>query len=289
MRCVIHLSDLHIRAEGSSEVEHLRTVVSTICARYSDAAPTTAVLITGDVTNDGLPSQFDLAKALLTPLYRAGFQVGVIPGNHDYGTMGIHAEKRRFEYFKQVFLGNEAVTYPHLQQFGDHILIGLNSMEDETHFFDGLFADGELGARQRAELGHLLNRFSDRPLRRKLILHLHHHPFYYADEGIVHMGCEWVGHRLKDGAALMDEIKGKVDVLLFGHEHRHLDFSFTRLSKEFNIPIILSAGKSTKVSKEYKVREDGTIDRNEIICEGLLGRIIDFDDFGGVAVKTLCF
>jgi hypothetical protein len=44
-------------------------------------------------------------------------------------------------------------------------------------------------------------------------------------------------------------IGGRVDALLFGHEHRHVDFSepFAGhvLTEEYGIPCILASGKST--------------------------------------------
>lgn len=62
-----------------------------------------------------------------------------------------------------------------------------------------------------------------------MIVYLHH-PFLFSDEGILKRIGETVGNRLEDGRDFMEKIKHlKVDVLLFGHEHRQLMLKGTRL------------------------------------------------------------
>jgi hypothetical protein len=47
----------------------------------------------------------------------------------------------------------------------------------------------------------------------------------------------------------MKLLRGRVDALLFGHEHRHIDFSQPfeghAFTEEYDIPLILASGKST--------------------------------------------
>ena len=56
---------------------------------------------------------------------------------------------------------------------------------------------------------------------------------------------------MKDGNELMRLISnGRVNALLFGHDHDHVDFGITQnggtpLTKEYSIPVILSCGKSS--------------------------------------------
>lgn len=89
----------------------------------------------------------------------------------------------------------------------------------------------------------------------------------------------------------MHKISGRVDFLLFGHEHRHLNFSNTNLSKKHRIPYIMSSGKSTDVCIEYKVKEEGeaVIDTDNRLNEGLLGRIIEISNRGDCTVDTINF
>ena len=291
MHRIVHLSDLHIGAQQEAEEDHLRRIVDGLIGigTFAAEADRTLVLITGDLVNDGRGDQMRAARALLAPLVSAGFVLAPIPGNHDLGPMGIHADRRRLERFRRIFYGDEPAVFPMVTPFGDHTLIGLNSMEAEADFWDGLLADGELGTAQRRRLLEILDGLEARPDTHKVILHLHHHPFHYSDEGLLEYTYEWIGHRLKDGAAFMDEIAGRVDALLFGHEHRHLDFSGTALSQRFRIPVILSAGKSTRVSQEYRVTEDGEIDKTEILHEGLLCRVIEVSVDGNITVQTVAF
>ena len=98
-------------------------------------------------------------------------------------------------------------------------------MKAEAHWYDNLLADGELGVKQLKVLSGILNGLDSRPRNQKIILYLHHHPFLFPDDSLLEIAGEYVAHRLKDGRALMSIIKGRGDVLLFGHDHRHLNFS----------------------------------------------------------------
>ena len=90
---------------------------------------------------------------------------------------------------------------------------------------------------------------AERPKSHKIVVALHHHPFLFPDDPIFEKAREWLGHRLKDGAELMRLVAGRIDALLFGHEHRHVDFSEPIdgrvLTREYDIPCILCSGKST--------------------------------------------
>ena len=155
-----------------------------------------------------------------------------------------------------------------------------------------------------------------------MIVYLHHHPFLFPDEGPLKKIGERVGHWLKDGKDFMEAITDQnVDILLFGHEHRHLKFENTSLNKKYNIPYILSSGKSTEDSYEYTVLKDGTANIHvykretpestpeenlepyefgeELLEEenkellnlpnGLFGRLIDIDDDGEITIGTEIF
>ena len=90
-----------------------------------------------------------------------------------------------------------------------------------------------------------------------------------------------------------------MDVLIFGHDHKHLNFSDTYLSGEvgddaYNIPKILSCGKSTENGKEYILSEDGTVDskksrKNPDRKLGFFGWYIEIEDNGDVKVEIEVF
>ncbi len=126
--------------------------------------------------------------------------------------------------------------------------------------------------------------------KQKVIVCLHHHPFLYPGQPPLNNLEEVLGHWLVDGDDLMKAIRGRANILLFGHEHWHLDFTGTELSSDYEIPIILSAGKSTnKKQVEYKVDYEGVADEHAVLNKGLLGRLITIQDDGTVKVETVTF
>lgn len=288
---ILHLSDLHVGG-ANHEKRHLKRIVDKIMGEFSDEALT--VLITGDIVNDGQKKQYETVSKLLSRLIEnPNFNVWPVPGNHDYGWNGIHAERQRFRYFKSAFYDLENVTYPHVKVHdAGHVFIGLNSMKAECDFWDGLLADGELGSRQIHNVSGILNDFDEMPQKRrkqiKVIVHLHHHPFLFPDDSWIEEGIEKMGHWLKDGPGLMGVLAGRIDILLFGHEHRHLDFSNTGLSRKFRIPHILSCGKSTEKLTEYATDAQGHATK-EALNQGFMGRMIEIDSRGKVQTETVIF
>jgi 3',5'-cyclic AMP phosphodiesterase CpdA len=250
---ILHISDLHIGKEGDVDRwKKAEKIVRETIREWGDDDDKPLVLITGDVVDDGAEVEFIEARRILRPLHRAGFQVAPLPGNHDYGWNGAHAEEKRFKLFKKYLLGIETrVTYPDVPYADkDVALITLNSMHAETGFWDGLLADGELGARQLDELDELITTLRDeRKKSYRIVVALHHHPFQFPDDPPLKKIKERLGHRLKDGDDLMKLLSGRIDALLFGHEHRHVDFSEPfdghLFTEEYDIPCILSSGRST--------------------------------------------
>lgn len=251
---ILHISDLHIGKEETDvdEWRQAEKLVRLIKRHWGNDADKPLVLITGDIVDDGREVEYIEARRILAPLHRAGFQVAPLPGNHDYGLNGAYAQEKRFKLFKKYLMGIETrVTYPDVPYADDDVsVITLNSMKSETGFWDGLLADGELGNDQLDELGELITTLrEERRKNHKIVVAVHHHPFLFPDDPLFAQAKEWFGHRLKDGADFLRLIGGRVDALLFGHEHRHVDFSepfdghvFT---EEFGIPCILASGKST--------------------------------------------
>lgn len=57
------------------------------------------------------------------------------------------------EKFKQNFHGTKDVTYPVKTIIDDIAFIGLDSMAEELHWYDRLWAEGELGKDQPGRVG----------------------------------------------------------------------------------------------------------------------------------------
>ncbi len=251
---ILHISDLHIGKSETdvNEARQAEKLVRLIKRHWGGDDDKPLVLITGDVVDDGREAQFIEARRILEPLHKAGFQVVPLPGNHDYGWNGAYAQEKKFKLFKKYLMGIETrVTHPDVPYADDRVaVITLNSMRAETGFWDGLLADGELGDDQLNELAELLTTLrAERPKSFKIVVALHHHPFLFPDDKLFKHSKEWLGHRLKDGADFMRLVSGRIDVLLFGHEHRAVDFSQPLagrvFTEEYAIPCILCSGRST--------------------------------------------
>jgi predicted MPP superfamily phosphohydrolase len=286
---ILHLSDLHI-GKATGERPNLNVIVNKTMNTWGGAQSKPLVIITGDISNDGKVDQFEEARGFLDPLYKAGFQLLIIPGNHDYGPVGILVQPHRFETFKNRFYPDPEVDFPLKTEIKGHVLIGLNSMEGHEHGIDVLLADGKLGPAQINKTVEILDNVKNRDKKQKIIVYLHHHPFLYPGQSPAYNAEEVIGHRLDDDQAFMEAISGRVDILLFGHEHWHLDFTGTDVSTKYGIPIILSAGRSTNEKQvEYKVDHEGVADHNARLNEGLLGRLITIQEDGTVKVETVKF
>lgn len=203
MKKIIHLSDLHV---GFSHCANsLKRIVDRIQAKYSPGSH--VILVTGDVVdNANKKGSYESARSQLKRLEERDFLVLVVPGNHDYGSGG-KGKKKYVKGFKKAFFDNERITYPKLDIDGDIAFIGLDSMADTFDGLDRFGADGELGNRQLKRLAKLLG---GRKLKnKKKVVYLHHHPF----------DARGRHHMLKDYRQLKRVIEGKIDCLLFGHNH----------------------------------------------------------------------
>jgi Icc protein len=86
MTRLLHLSDLHAvaagtRASGVLDTNALlRAAIDTLSERLMAIGPIDAMLVTGDISDDGSPDSYTIARAQLA---RLGLPVFVVPGNHD--------------------------------------------------------------------------------------------------------------------------------------------------------------------------------------------------------------
>ncbi len=246
---IIHLSDLHLGHDGC--FENLLIIIRMIIF-LKEPACNYVVVITGDVVDDVTKTGYFTAVKMLNLLKSEGFDVLVVPGNHDYGTGG-HAFSDYVPIFKESFFGDASITYPKLNIIGDVAFIGLDSNENELGKVDSYLADGELGKAQLKRLDEMLNS-KEVTACAKRVVYLHHHPF----ETIINFG-----HRLKDSDELQKIIAGKVDALLFGHNHGGKVYN-----GKWNIPRCYDAGTST--GKKGKVGAHRVIDLSKEV-------IFDYD------------
>jgi 3',5'-cyclic AMP phosphodiesterase CpdA len=151
--------------------EYLRMVLAQAAARADQ------VVVTGDITNLSLESEYIAARALLDDVARTA-EVTVVPGNHDVYLPAIFRERdfvRHFDPFLQSDLPElardlEAGRYPCVKLRGPVALIALTSAVPRPPFVSA----GVLGREQLAALEAVLAH--PEVARRTPVLLIHHPP-----------------------------------------------------------------------------------------------------------------
>ena len=253
---IIHISDLHL---GHADcAERMDTIIDRIRAAAVDPAEH-VVVITGDLTDNAFNDNA-WAEPLrwIRELEGLGFRVLVVPGNHDYGREVImHCSF--IEPFKQTFYQGfdqgegtwivedgrvtkaaalSQLTYPMLNIIGGAAFISLDTQEGEfENLLDPFSSDGELGEAQLNRLDIMMNApMLDLPDIKTVVL-MHHHP-------LVHLPL----HNLKDAGRLRPIIEGRVDALLFGHNHLITGDDWKQFRGSWEIPRCYDVGTSTHKS-----------------------------------------
>ena len=258
---IIHISDTHI---GSADAaDRFSNVISDI-RNLTDDDGQWLVVHTGDLLDREAVQEHQPALDLLSALKgepgRRQLPVLLAPGNHDYGRSW-HIDRDRAQAFRDTFssyiFGDQPAQFPVLRIIDQCAFIGLDSSAAEFGVIKGLFAEGELGQDQLGKLNRLL----DEPGLGNLykVVYLHHHPFIdsYAirpdvgDKHFISKLYSWYGRgrlRLKDANSLMQILRDRVDLLLFGHKHYGLDHRFE--AQRYGITMALDASSSTAVGMD---------------------------------------
>lgn len=223
-----HLSDLHLIPDGALEpcrllnrrifgaanlVANRSVLHSTEAARRAVAAVLAAgadhVVVTGDLVNLALESEFALAADVLAPLGQDPARLSVIPGNHDYYTPeSIRA--RRFERWFGRFLWGphgESGTYPVAKDLdGVRLILASSAMQPPP-----LCAFGRVGEAQMdrvfalAEEGAAQGRF--------VVLAVHHN--LHAQRPL----RDRTGRLLDRDAMRRRLAESPVGLVIHGHDH----------------------------------------------------------------------
>lgn len=167
------------------------------------------LVVTGDLTNLSLPSEFEHVRRRLLAL---DFPVTVIPGNHDAYTGRVVRENLFARYFAEFMVGERAGgDFPFVQRTGDVALVGVSTAITSLP----LYATGTVGAPQLARLDKVLAELGDEGVAR--IVLIHHPPV---------PGVSKPRHDLTDIAAFDDVIARRgAELILHGHEHVTLETS----------------------------------------------------------------
>lgn len=178
---IIQISDIHVG--GFFRQEIFDNMVSEINEFNPDA-----VIITGDLTDDGLLFQFEKARNEIRKIKCPN--IIITAGNHDYRHTGYLIFKKFFNP-KQIY------------EFSDAIIFTLNTVRPERD-------EGEVGYRQTNWLEKSLSKY---PNKLKIVA-MHHHLISIPDTGSDKIII------LDAGDVLRVCLQSKVDLVLCGHKHR---------------------------------------------------------------------
>ncbi|MEA3493260.1 MAG: metallophosphoesterase [Candidatus Margulisiibacteriota bacterium] len=216
---ILHLSDPHIGYRNCGR--RFRSIARNIINR--EKADEIVIVLTGDLVESAFSNrQLDEAVEIINTLKKEGFKVLVAPGNHDYGNGWVNTRS-----IGQKFMGAFGLKFPRIDVIGDALFVGLDSNVEEIHWYDRFFADGEIGDEQLNKLDEIINRKDFQGFKK--IIYFHHHPIDLLPF-----------HKLKDHLKLKRIIAGKVDIVLYGHNHAARDHSGW-----WGIKIMLDGGSST--------------------------------------------
>jgi len=231
---ILHLSDIHI---GKSKNHTTLKTIRDWLIDNKDIHKSSVVVITGDIVDSGELWQFKCAQHHLNKLRLAGFNILPCPGNHDYGALGIIENNHCIRQFGK-YISNNA-DYPHVEIIDNCVFIMLDSMLEEMRHDDFIGAQGELGKQQLNTLNYHLDDIEQNHSEMKVVVALHHHPFYYS-----HFLKLRDDELFKKVITDRDSGDSRIDCLLFGHKHD--EKRFHDKEQKYNIQIIYSSGSTVE-------------------------------------------
>jgi len=189
---IVQLSDIHV---GSQFQE---SVFAKVVEEVNELNPD-CIVITGDITNEGLIKEYEKCKELVSKLKCK--KIITISGNHDYRNSGYLAFKKFFP-FETI---NELAK--------DVVLVTVGTARPDRN-------EGEVGYRQNLWIERTMLKFHDKVK----ILAMHHHLVGIPDTGSDRVTV------IDAGDILRTIFATKVDLVLCGHKHRPWIWNFKGLS-----------------------------------------------------------
>jgi len=248
------ISDVHCGPMLRREV--LRKAIKEINGLSPDL-----VLVTGDLTENGLISEFTDASRELKKLKAE--KVIYLSGNHDYRSTG-------YLLFKEFF------PFSQVTETEDAVIIVLSSARPDRD-------DGEVGHRQNLWLEKTLEEYK----AKVKIVTIHHHIIPVPDTGADQITI------VDAGDVLRSLVKSKVDLVLCGHRHRPWRWKIEDMlvvhagsvsceklrgffCNSYNIVEI----KGKKVNAKLKIVDGGYVDFKEIVKRREILQASDISQYG---------
>jgi len=189
---LIQLSDIHVGSQFQES--KFNQVIEEINELKPDA-----ILITGDLTNEGLISEYEKCKKLISKLICK--KIITISGNHDYRNSGYLVFKKFFPFETVNELDN------------DIVLVTIGTARPDRN-------EGEVGYRQNLWLERTMKKYQNKIK----ILAMHHHLVGIPDTGSDRVTV------IDAGDVLRTILDTKVELVLCGHKHRPWIWNFKDLS-----------------------------------------------------------
>ncbi len=197
---IVQISDLHV---GS---QFLQEKFDQLVEEVNQLNPD-VILVTGDLTNEGLMQEYEQCKTLLTHFNTK--KIITISGNHDYRNTGYLLFKKFFPF--------DAIN----ELNDDIVLVTLGTARPDRN-------EGEVGYRQNLWLERTMKKYKDKVK----ILAMHHHLIAIPDTGSDQLTVVDAGDVLR---TILDT---GVDLVLCGHKHRPWEWNFGKL-------MVVNAGTAT--------------------------------------------
>ena len=197
---IVQISDLHI---GS---QFLEDKFNLLVQEVNELNPDT-IVITGDLTNEGLMKEYQECKSLLSKFNTK--KIIIMPGNHDYRNTGYLLFKKFFPF--------ESIN----ELSDDVVLVTVGTARPDRN-------NGEVGYRQNIWLDRTMKKYKNKIK----IVAMHHHLIAIPDTGSDQLTVVDAGDVLR---TILDT---HVDVVLCGHKHRPWAWNFRNLT-------VVNAGTAT--------------------------------------------
>ena len=197
---IVQISDLHIGAQ------FLEDKFDLLVEEVNELNPDT-IVITGDLTNEGLMKEYQECKSLLSKFNTK--KIIIMPGNHDYRNTGYLLFKKFFPF--------ESVN----ELSDDVVLVTVGTARPDRN-------NGEVGYRQNIWLDRTMKKYKNKIK----IVAMHHHLIAIPDTGSDQLTVVDAGDVLR---TILDT---HVDVVLCGHKHRPWAWNFRNLT-------VVNAGTAT--------------------------------------------
>ena len=197
----MQLSDLHVGAQFQPDA------FDAIVEEVNGGIRPDAMLVTGDLTNEGLAKEYERCADLLSR-FDCG-RIIAVSGNHDYRNTG-------YLHFKKYFPGG-----PVNELGGGAVVVTAGTARPDRD-------EGEVGYRQNLWLERTMKKYDGRVK----ILAMHHHLVGIPDTGADRLTITDAGDVLRTILAT------GVDLVLCGHKHRPWVWNFGGLK-------IVNAGTAT--------------------------------------------